>query len=343
MTGASLLLAALAAAAGIEVVADGPIAPVHGAPLISSDVYQVTLGALLETQIDTAAGAGFAVPRARLRTEALLDVAIPVGMRVELEASPWADRASNLDGPGSLRDAYLLLGVGNRKLINLGQVTIGQQLVPSSAASLQPPERWRLAHRPLLEQRMLPGLDVGLLYHIDYGSYGWPLRLWIGSFGGAGPNRVGGELRPLYAARAEGDLPLARPGRGRARIGAAVVGQPSRADLPAVVTVDGSVRLRRLELEASCTLAPGGTAPSLARGALRAEGGVELLADFLELRLRHEALNLATGRLQQRLTAGVVLTYLDDAFQMLLDYVLPWSTGGEPDEPAMALTLRLWW
>jgi len=343
VAGYPLLLAAIAAAAEIEVVADGPITPAHGAPIIANDAVQVALGALLEAQIDTASDGGFGLPRARLRTDALVDTAVPVGMRLELEASPWADHDSNLDGPGVLRDAYLRIGVGNKKVINLGEVTVGQQLVPSSAAGLRPPERWRLAHRPLLEQRLLPGLDVGLLYHVDYGGYGWPLRLWIGSFGGAGPNRVDGELRPLFIARAEGDLPTHSTSALRGRLGASFISQPSRPELPNLVTLDATLALPRLEFEAACALADGGQGWSRPRAALRAEAGVELLTDFLELRLRHEALNLTTGQLQQRLTVGAVVTYLDDAFQLLVDYVLPWSTGGVPDEPGLALTFRLWW
>jgi len=345
MIAASLAAVLLLCAAGpeIEVVADGPLQVPRGEPLISNDAYEVTLGALLEAGIRTGADAAFTVPLARLRAEAVVEKQIPAGMRLEIEASPFAEAASNLNGPGALRDAYVFIGVGNKKVLDLGEIRVGQLRVPSSGHSLRPPERWRFSHRPLVEARLLPGRDLGFVYHIDYGSHGVPVRLWIGNFTGAGPNDPGAEFSPLVSTRAEVDL-LGRPqDQLRLRSGVGFVFNSGRPEQPAVLTGDLSARARRFSFEAAWALTGPGLDRLHERAGLRAEVGVEPLSDFLELRLRHEALNLLSGQLEQRTSAAAVVTYLDDAFQVLFDLTIPSRRTATTRGSAAVLTFRLWW
>lgn len=326
---------------GIEVVADGPVERQPGTVLISDRGFEVRLGALLDLELASRNPLLFGLPHARLRTEAYVDTQVPVGMVLELEASPFVDPSSNLDGPGLLRDAVLVLGIGNRRLLDLGQIQIGQQRVPSTSYSLLPPERWRFTRRPFAEEDRLPGRDLGLVYHMDYASHGVPLAVWLGSFSGAGPNRVEAPVAPVLSGRLVVGRPW-QPGRGVAgQVGVGLVARRGHARYPYLVALDFGAQVKRFDGEISAIvgqdLGTGGV-----ESAFRAEGGFELLADFMELRLRYEVDSLAAGPLRRRLSTAAILTYLDDAFVVLCDVTVPLG-GAWARETELALAFRIWW
>lgn len=327
----------------IVIVEDGPIIPPHGTPLISNDAYRVTLGALLDVEIGSIHDETYSIPRARLRSDAVLEAQIPVGMRLEVDVSPFANSRSNLNGPGLLRDAYLRVGVGNKRVINLGEVRIGQQRVPTTAHSLRPEERRRFSQRPLAEEQLLPGRDLGFLYHIDYGAHGWPFRVWLGSFGGGGPNLLQSNVSPVFATRVEGDIFGDPAGHLFVRSGAALVINGARLDQPVAAAIDVTARARRYNFEVAWLLADRLQGPLFAQGALRVEGGLEVLSDFFELRLRHEYSTLTTDGPEGRLTAGGIFTYLDNAFQVLGDVTVPVYGGRRFGTADVVLTFRVWW
>ncbi|MFH1811692.1 MAG: hypothetical protein ABIJ09_23335 [Pseudomonadota bacterium] len=339
-----VLLCPALAGAGVEVVRDGPVPVERGQIHVADDRVEVDLGALLGVEIRAGQGAGLALPHARLRVEALVDTMVPVGMRLELEASPLADAGDNLNGPGMLRDAFLRLGVGNRKVLDLGEVSLGQQRVPSSIESLRPPEHWRFTRRPLVEERALPGRDLGFVYHVNYAVHGWPLAAWVSSFAGAGPNRIDPSAAPLVAMRVElNPVHPAVSGWLDLRTGLGVVSQASDPDLPLLVLADASARAHRFSVEAQVVVADAPGAELFERGALRAEIGVEVLPDFWTLALRHESWALDAGPLRHRMTVGSITTYLDDAFQVLADLSWPLGMGWGAEGPQLSLAFRIWW
>jgi hypothetical protein len=343
-TGVLLAIGPLLLAAGVDIVRDGPVPVERGLLHVGRDGVEVELGALLELGLRAGQGTRLDLPAARLRLDALVETAVPLGMRLELEASPFVDVDDNLNGPGLLRDAYLRLGLGNKKVLDLGEVQLGQLAVPSSLESLRPPERWRFTHRPLVEERALPGRDLGFVYHVDYGAHGWPLAAWVGSFAGAGANRVDASLSPLVALRLElRPLPRTAGSWLELRSGVALVSQATDPDLPLLLLVDATARAHRWALEAQAVLGDAPDAALLERGALRGELSVEVLPDFWALHLRHEIWALDAGSPRHRLSLGAVTTYLDDAFQIIADVTWPLGPGWGREGVELAVAFRLWW
>jgi hypothetical protein len=322
----------------VVIVSEEPEEPAPGGVQVRSDHYRLRLGALVEGTLGRDAhGNAVGLPRAVVVAEGLLSTVLEVGFHAEVDLSPWSSRRLKEDGPGFLRDTYVRMALGNKRLLDLGEARVGL-LSPLVMAEQRrgAAAAWWLTGT-LGREAWLPGRELAAAYELSAYRHGFPVRglLALGSGVGQGvlpalsvqeEGQTGPAGVPLTAGdpgtvrqdaslsvRVEGEPFWRWAGLGRLKMGVGGLAKPLAQgdDARAAVAVDVELVTPTLKVRASGLVADRRVAPLLESKALAVEGALEILPDFADVRGRYDVAMGATGIEGQRVSVGAAFFYLD--------------------------------
>ncbi|MEW5851379.1 MAG: hypothetical protein AB2A00_21500 [Myxococcota bacterium] len=343
---ALVLWAGGAVAAPRVVIVDEETEPSDpGTVTIASDAYRLRLSGLFEATLGRDRTGNFlGLPRARLRAEGLLSTTLEVGFVAEVDFSPWSTVALKEDGPGFVRDLYLRMALGNKKVLDLGEARMGLFTPPVMA------EQWRMQSEEMWltgslgREAWMPGRELAAAYEASGDAYRLPVRgtLTLGSgitprpmpsllttpppeqtnAGTAATNvpLTAGEnsalvLNPSVSGRVEAE-PLRRwTGRSRLVVGGGTLLRPlsTGADARVAATADVELAFPWVTVRGSLLGADTQRPPFFDSRSVMVEGALQVIPDFADVRARYQMAMGPTSVEAQHLSLGMALFYLDGA------------------------------
>jgi hypothetical protein len=283
---------------------------------IGDDSSSLHLGSLLQVRGQRGGDGGLAVQRLRARAEGKVASALDLTMLVEFELGG--------DDPGLL-DAIISFAPVSPHLLYLGRLRLGRFRVPHARSVLTDPEFLGLNERPLGASLLAPRRRTGLVYDLDLGTYGIPVRLRGGGFDGF-PETEG--FGPLSVVRIDVaitdlfDVPF------RLQLGSAYTHDTRHQDQATGlvyerqgVAVDGRLDFSGYHLQAELLLGDHTDEEGMETLGWSLTAGAFVLPDFLELVARYEELHRPDASDMKQVAAGVNLFYLAERFKMTYNFV----------------------
>jgi hypothetical protein len=342
------------------VVSETPDDPEPGRVETVSDGFRLRLGGLLEGTLGRdPSGNMVGIPRARLRAEALVSTTLEAGFVTEVDVSPWSSPTLKEDGPGMVRDVYVRLALGNRKLLDLGEVRLGYFTLPQLAEQWEAQSEKLWLTGTLGREAWLPGRELAVAYEGGGYRFGVPLRGMAGlatgvdakmsaaqtpggaagvplTAGATGPQVV----NPSLSGRLEVE-PFWRWTRTpRVAVGGGALARPLEAGNGARVAFAGDLQVTwpLFTARVSGVMADTTRLSAMDARSLSVEGAVHVIPDFADLRGRYEVAYGPLGLEGHRVNVGLALFYLDAPAAAPLSALGPLLFG-----PAYGRALTLLW